>query len=117
MLLSAFALAALLRAAPAAPAATIPEAARPKPVDEALARPFASPPSRVKRLPRPAPGFVRNPQMADCDRNRLENAGHPDIPAVQPLSKMPKAHAERAVVRLVDGCPVAVLIAQRTPAP
>lgn len=93
----------------------LPKAARPKAVDEARARPFTSPSSKTKRSPRPPLNFVRNPQMADCGRNGLENAGHPDTPAVQPLSKMPEAHAERAVVRLVDGCPVAVLIAQRTP--
>lgn len=94
----------------------LPKAAGPKAADEAGARRFASPSSKMKPPRRSRPDFVRNPQMASCDRDGLTNAGHPDTPEVQPLSKMPKAHAERAVVRLVDGCPVPVLIAQRTPA-
>lgn len=62
--------------------------------------------------PQPRLGFVRNPQMADCRTDGLELAGNPEMLKAQPLSKLPKAHGERAVVRLVDGCPVAVMIAQ-----
>jgi hypothetical protein len=59
------------------------------------------------------PTFVRDPQMVGCDPNKLQRAGDPEALKVQPLSKMPRAHGERAVARLVDGCPVAVMIAQR----
>lgn len=67
------------------------------------------------RKPTPPLGFVRGPQAAGCKNNGLEQAGHPETLKVQPLSKMPRARGEHAVARLVDGCPVAVLIAQRAP--
>ncbi len=56
--------------------------------------------------------FVVNPQMTNC-KTAPQLVGHPETLTVQPLSKMPEAHGERAVARLVDGCPVAVMIAQR----
>lgn len=56
--------------------------------------------------------FVVNPQMTNC-KTAPQLVGHPETLTVQPLSKMPKAHGERAVARLVDGCPVAAMIAQR----
>jgi len=113
---------ALLRRKPFDPAQRVdqltmrlPKAPRPKPVDEARAQRFASPSSKPRPPGRTRLDFVRNPQMANCGGNGLTRAGYSDTPGVQPLSKMPEAHAERAVVRLVDGCPVAVLVAQRTP--
>jgi hypothetical protein len=51
--------------------------------------------------------------MTSCNGQGLTQAGHPETLTVQPLSKMSKAHGERAVARLVDGCPVAVVIAER----
>lgn len=65
---------------------------------------------------RPPLGFVRNPQMTDCKDAAPQPVGHPEALQAQPLSQMPKAHGERAVARLVDGCPVAVLVAQSGPA-
>jgi hypothetical protein len=97
----------------------MPYARRPHAITAEAARALASGRPATPRRPKfqPSPqGFVRGPLMPDCDRNGLTSAGHPETQTVQPLSKMPNAHAERAVVRLVDGCPVAVLIAQRTPA-
>jgi hypothetical protein len=82
--------------------------------EAARAQRFVSPSLKLKpQRKRPPVGFVRNPQMVSCDTNGLTRAGHPETATVQPLSKMPKAHGERAVARLVDGCPVAVMIAQR----
>lgn len=67
----------------------------------------------VRRFTKAPPAaFVRDPMMANCHTAR-QLVGHPETLQVQPLAKMPKAHGERAVARLVDGCPVAVLIAQR----
>jgi hypothetical protein len=130
MLLSALALAALLQAAPdiqlkgylVAPRL----ADRTQPVGELImpvprrakgAAYKASTRSRAvspfKAKPAPRPDFFRNQQMASCDSHGLTQAGHPEALTVQPLSKMPQAHGERAVARLVGGCPVAVMIAQR----
>ncbi len=79
------------------------------------ARRSATPRQSKLAPPRRPLNFVRGPQMANCENHGLERAGHPEAPQAQPLSKMPRAHGERAVARLVDGCPVAVLIAQRAP--
>lgn len=124
MLLSALTLAALLQAAPTATSVVIPEAApivgqmgyllRRKPFD---------PTQRVDHLrmrspktARPAKALlkVKSPRVR-CDSNELSRASHPETLTAQPLSKLPKAHGERAVARLVDGCPVPVLIAQSDP--
>jgi hypothetical protein len=56
--------------------------------------------------------FVVNPQMANCRGEGPELIANAEMLQGQPLSKMPKARGERAVARLVDGCPVAVTIAQ-----
>ncbi len=66
-------------------------------------------PFRIAPKP-PKKGFVYNPQMANCRSAAPELAGRPERLQAQPLSKMPEARGERAVARLVDGCPVAVLI-------
>lgn len=131
MLLSALTFAAALQAAPEIGLTGYLNGQRPsartQPVGELIVVPHAAKPATVKearalswsrRAFKPAPplGFVRGPQAPGCRNNGLEHAGHPEALQVQPLSKMPKAHGERAVARLVDGCPVAVMIAQ-TPAP
>jgi hypothetical protein len=130
MLLSAVFFAAALQAAPEIGLTGRlngqPPSARAQPVGELIVVPRAAKPATVKearalswsrRAFKPAPplGFVRGPQAPGCRNNGLEQAGHPETLTVQPLSKMPKAHGELAVARLVDGCPVAVLIAQRAP--
>jgi hypothetical protein len=134
MLLSALTLAAMLQVAPEVGLAghlneqrlseaqpvgelTIPRKAKPAFVDRAPARSISWQDRKMSwraRKPTPQLGFVRGPQAAGC-RKGLEQAGHPETLQVQPLSKMPRAHGELAVARLVDGCPVAVLIAQRAP--
>lgn len=122
MLLSALTLAAMLQAAPeigmtGQPVGelTIPRKAKSVFLDKAPARSrFVFPAPGAFRHAPPL-GFVRGPQAAGCRNNGLDQAGHPETLTVQPLSKMPKAHGELAVARLVDGCPVAVLIAQRAP--
>jgi len=130
MLLSALTFAAMLQAAPEMGLTGHLDGQRSsagaQPVGELVVIPHAAKPATVKgaralswsrRAFKPAPplGFVRGPQAPGCRNNGLEHAGHPETLEVQPLSKMPKAHGERAVARLVDGCPVAVLIAQRAP--
>ena len=92
-----------------------PKRAHPATPEEVRARRYVAPPFKMKPSRRPRPDFVRHPQMVSCDSNGVSRAGHPDAPTAQPLSKLPKAHGERAVVRLVDGCPVSVLIAQNDP--
>jgi hypothetical protein len=77
-------------------------------LDPSLDAPFKATPPRA---------VARNPMMASCGRHGLERAGGSQTPTVQPLSRMPPARAEYAVARLIDGCPVASPIAQRTPAP
>ncbi len=57
-----------------------------------------------------------NPQTVNCRSSAPELVGNPESLKAHPLSKMPKAYGERAVARMVDGCPVPVLIAQRAPA-
>jgi hypothetical protein len=89
--------------------------ARAKAAYEGRAQRFV--PSFKRKPLRSMRGFVRNPQMVNCDSNGLTPAGGPETQQLQPLSRMPRAHGERAVARLVDGCPVAVTIAQQTPAP
>jgi hypothetical protein len=87
-----------------------PEAAR------ALAAGRSVASSRKLRQPRqPQQKFVTNPLLSTCGIHGLERAGHLETPTTQPLSKMPKARLEKAVVRLVDGCPVPVLVAQNGP--
>lgn len=123
MLLSALTLAIALQAAPVAPTVVIPDAA---PIagrnGPPLARKSLDTAQGVDQLrmrspkARRAKVFVVKPPGTSCDSKGLSRASHPEALTAQPLSKMPEAHAERAVVRLVDGCPVAVLIAQRTPA-
>ena len=66
--------------------------------------------------PRPSTGFVIGPQARGCKRTAPELVGKPDALTAQPLTKMPMAHGEWAVARLVDGCPVAVPIVRRAPA-
>jgi|GEM_PF-2417617 len=79
----------------------------------------AFPPTRIGQAASPFPKkrIIRSPMTPGCGSEPLQRAAHPEVVQVQPLSKMPQAHGELAVARLVDGCPVAVLIAQRTPAP
>lgn len=52
--------------------------------------------------------FFLYPQGPNC-RSALQKA-RGAAAEVQPLSKMPSAHLEFAVARLVDGCPVPVLM-------
>lgn len=117
MFLSALALTALLTAQPVVSGAT--------PVGELNLRPpeIASGAAKAKRPPitwsrdssrarkvRSAfagRDFVLNPQGANCE-SALRMASRPAASEAQPLSKMPSAHLEFAVARLVDGCPVAV---------
>ncbi len=134
MLLSALALAAVLQTTPVAgeksyllqqkPFDTaqrvdqlrmpFPKKAKPMTGEGAPQRFFAPrAPRRVFKAP-PAT-FVHAPMMANC-HVAPQVVGHPETLQVQPLSKMPKARGERAVARLVDGCPVPVLIAQADPA-
>lgn len=53
--------------------------------------------------------FVLNPMGANCE-SVLRKARDSGTTEIQPLSKMPSAHLEFAVARLVDGCPVAALM-------
>ena len=93
-----------------------PKLAHPATPDEVRARRYRSPMFKVKPSRRPRPDFARHPQMVSCDSNGLSRAGQPETLRTQPLSKLPGAHLERAVVRLVDGCPVTVMVAQNGPA-
>ena len=65
--------------------------------------------SVFKAKPRPPAGFLSNPHISGCNAPP-QFAANPEALKLQPLSKMPKAHGERAVSRLVDGCAVAVPI-------
>ena len=71
---------------------------------------------RAPKAARPAkaPFKVKAPRVS-CHSNGLSRASHPETLTARPLSKLPKAHGERAVARLVDGCPVPVLIARNDP--
>jgi hypothetical protein len=88
-----------------------PEAAR----DFAARRPPTPRRPKLQSSPWPPRGFVRGPQATNCKTIAPEPAGDPETLKSQPLSKMPKARLEKAVVRLVDGCPVPVLVAQNGP--
>ena len=127
MLLSALAFAAALQAAPLADQQGVllkhepfdwaqPHKKRPLSSPKALPWTVEEARARVAKRARfkpPTPrDFVVNPQRTNC-KTAPQLVGHPETLTVQPLSKMPKAHGERAVARLVDGCPVAVMIAQR----
>ena len=83
--------------------------------EEVRARRYVSPSLKMKPPRRSPPDFARRSQMVSCDNNGLSHAGHPETLTAQPLSKMPKARLEKAVVRLVDGCPVPVVVAQNGP--
>lgn len=89
-----------------------------RPATDEVASRFADPlkPSPSTTAPRRRV-VVRDTLMATCGRYGLEKAVVAETLKAQPLSKMPEAHGERAVARLVDGCPVAVPVVQRTPAP
>jgi hypothetical protein len=128
MLLSALALAALLQAAPLVEIPPAPHVQSPPPPAAKMTRGAKQVEAwqtksletwRASRTfkPRPLPkrDFVVNPQTADCRSIAPELVGNPESLKAHPLSKMPKAHGERAVARMVDGCPVPVLIAQRAP--
>lgn len=123
MLLSALTLAAMLQAAPAAASVVIPEVA---PVvgqkGHLLQRKPFDPAQRVDQLTmrspqvaRPVKAFKAKAPRVSCDSNGPSRASHPEPLMAQPLSKLPKAHGERAVARSVDGCPVSVLIARNDP--
>lgn len=128
MLLSALTLAAALQAAPEIVLKGSPMGARPaeraQPVGELTVAPrrqrvWAVVPPRTSKLGPPRmrrsalkKDFVVNPQMVNCKSNGPELVANSEKLRAVPLSKMPKAHGERAVARLVDGCPVAVTIAQ-----
>ncbi|USQ95571.1 hypothetical protein [Caulobacter sp. RL271] len=130
MLLSALALAALLQTAPvegqkgyllqhqpfdwAHPAKkrTLPFSKQAQAFTIEAARARDARRGTFRRPPQPRKTFVVNPQMVNCKSNGPELVASSETPRLQPLSKMPKAHGERAVARLVDGCPVAVTIAQ-----
>lgn len=76
---------------------------------------FIAPPRAAKLNPSRRPAkkdFVVNPQMVNCKSNGPEPVASSEKLRAVPLSKLPRAHGERAVARLVDGCPVAVTIAQ-----
>lgn len=123
MLLSALTLVALLQAAPVATSVVIPPAGpvvaqkgyllRKMPIDPAqrVDQLRMRPPKAVRRVK----AFEVKPPRVRCDSKGLSRASHPETLTAQPLSKLPKAHGERAVARLVDGCPVSVLIAQNDP--
>ena len=125
MFLSALTLAAMLQAAPEISLKGLPRAPRlPGPVGE-LAMPLppkaklaaAADAARARRLiqpsfvrkPRARAALLPNPHIAGCNPPPQHAAGS-ETPKLQPLSKMPNAHGERAVSRLVDGCAVAVPI-------
>lgn len=128
MILSAFAFAAALQAAPDITLKGYPLGMRPadraQPVGELTVAPrkqrvwAVAPPRTFKlvpprtRPPTPKKDFVVNPQMVNCKSIGPELVSSSEKLRAVPLAKMPKAHGERAVARLVDGCPVAVTIAQ-----
>lgn len=128
MILSALAFAAALQAAPDITLKGHPLGMRPadrtQPVGELTVAPrkararFVAPPRTFKlALPRARrlaskKDFVVDPQMVNCKSNGPELVSSSEKLRAVPLAKMPKAHGERAVARLVDGCPVAVTIAQ-----
>lgn len=132
MLLSALALAAALQATPDIALKGYPLGERAKPAGELTIAPrkvksvllhqapersrFIAPPRRTFKLgpPRPLPkkDFVVNPQTVNCRSTAPELVSSSETLQAVPLSKMPKARGERAVARMVDGCPVPVLIAQ-----
>jgi hypothetical protein len=125
MLLSALALAAALQAAPNAGQQgyvfndNLSDTAQPI-EKRTLPRVSQSIPWAIQAYPvrssgrlaykRPPMGFVRNPQMVNCKSTGPELVASSERLQALPLSKMPKARGERAVARLVDGCPVAVPI-------
>jgi hypothetical protein len=128
MLLSALTLGALLQAAPLVEIPPAPHVQLPPPPKATMTRgarqleawqtaPWET--GRASRTfkarPLPRKSFVVNPQTANC-RAAPELVGNPESLKAHPLSKMPRGHGERAVARMVDGCPVPVLIAQRAPA-
>jgi len=81
-----------------------------KAADPTPARRFrTASPSVFKAKPRPPARFLSNPHIAGCNA-APQFAANPQTLTLQPLSKMPKAHGERAVSRLIDGCAVAVPI-------
>ncbi len=129
MFLSALTLAALLQAAPLVELPPTPHVQLPPPPAVKMTRgarqleAWQTKPLETWRAPRtfkprplPKKGFVVNPQTANCRSSAPELVGNRESLKAHPLSKMPKAHGERAVARMVDGCPVPVLIAQRAPA-
>jgi hypothetical protein len=63
------------------------------------------------RKPRARAPLLPNPHIAGCNPPP-QYAANPDRLPLQPLSKLPKAHGERAVSRLVDGCAAPVMIEQ-----
>lgn len=83
--------------------------------EEAFTRFTAPSQRRTKRAPPVKRDFAFNPQTVNCRSDALQKAARLDTLKIQPLSKLPKAHGERAVARLVDGCPVPVLVAQSDP--
>lgn len=73
------------------------------------------------RVPAAVP-FTRAPRMAgqrpaqDC-RRRATQASKDSDASGAPLNRMPWAMGERAVIRMVDGCPVRTPIVRRAPRP
>lgn len=73
------------------------------------------------RAPAAVP-FARAPRMAgqrpalEC-RQRATQASKDSDASATPLNRMPWAIGERAVMRMIDGCPVRTPIVRRAPKP
>lgn len=68
----------------------------------------------------PPDSFARAPQMdgqrsaLEC-RQRATKTRDDAVSQAQPLNRMPMGIGERAVMRMVDGCPVRAPIVRRVP--